>query len=283
MNERLPNAVDFKEFIRAVDSLTLSGRAEIYDDEKEASVLGELYVDPASRGEKIIERISKPQSSLLIGRKGAGKSTIFQKLRQDHLKSSSTACAYFDVRAIFTNAENILDPKTLEALADLKQNPDYAYRLVVARAFIGLTVDALITDLTSRRTSLFQRLKKTVFHDEQRALDKLKELLSVDRYLKGDDIAKIKEVLIKKLDEESADRVDASGILISVQERLAVSGVLGRVSEKGSTKINVEEAAAVFVNYFDYRLFVKDLKSALSAAGIKKLYIVVDDYSELNE
>jgi len=81
---------NFKDtFSELIESLKRSQRAELVDEENN-SVLEELYVDPFE-GNMVINNMMNDQTTLLIGRKGTGKSTIINKFQHEIRKSSNKA------------------------------------------------------------------------------------------------------------------------------------------------------------------------------------------------
>jgi hypothetical protein len=63
-----------QKFLDAVNTLKLYRRAELLDEEGQRLV-SELYVDPLP-DDHISRTVLRPNTTFLIGRKGAGKSTI---------------------------------------------------------------------------------------------------------------------------------------------------------------------------------------------------------------
>ena len=66
----------------AAQSLKLYRRAELEDASTSVSLIKDLYVDPLPE-EHIFRTVMKPNTTFLIGRKGTGKSTIFQRAQND--------------------------------------------------------------------------------------------------------------------------------------------------------------------------------------------------------
>ena len=99
---------EFKDtFSELIESLKRSQRAELVDEENN-SVLEELYVDPFE-GNMVINNMMNDQTTLLIGRKGTGKSTIINKFQHEIRKSSNKISLYIDVRTIYSKSENSND------------------------------------------------------------------------------------------------------------------------------------------------------------------------------
>src|SRR5262245_31813118 len=91
-------------FRRAVESLKLYHRKELIDEETQESLIERLYVDPTPNDE-ILRTLRAPNTALLIGRKGIGKSTIFQKLQHDLRTSKEAICVYLDIKTVYFDSD----------------------------------------------------------------------------------------------------------------------------------------------------------------------------------
>jgi hypothetical protein len=89
-----------RRFADAAQSLKLYRRAELRDDETQNSLIEELYVDPLP-GDGILTALVRPNTSFLIGRKGTGKSTVFQRAQHEIRKQKTSISAYLDIKTIF--------------------------------------------------------------------------------------------------------------------------------------------------------------------------------------
>jgi hypothetical protein len=90
----IPMSSPLEGFRKAVETLKLYRRAklELVGEQSEASLIEQLYVDPKPGGQ-VLTTLLQPNSTLVIGRKGIGKSTIFQRL-QHELRSSRDTTSY---------------------------------------------------------------------------------------------------------------------------------------------------------------------------------------------
>src|SRR5438067_12273412 len=96
-----------EEFRAAAQSLKLYRRAELEDELHNKSLIKDLYVDPLP-AEHVFRTILKPNTTFLIGRKGTGKSTIFQRLQYELRHLEGYASAYIDIKT--TYEESTTDP-----------------------------------------------------------------------------------------------------------------------------------------------------------------------------
>src|SRR5258708_18308245 len=86
-------------FRAASQSLKLYRRAEL-EDENQKSLIKDLYVDPLP-AEHVFNTVLRPNTTFLIGRKGTGKSTIFQRVQYELRHMHGYASAYVDIKTVF--------------------------------------------------------------------------------------------------------------------------------------------------------------------------------------
>jgi predicted AAA+ superfamily ATPase len=79
-------------FHNAAQSLKLYRRAELQNDANGMHLIEELYVDPLPNNH-ILETMMKANTTFLIGRKGTGKSTVFQRSQHELRKKSNYTSA----------------------------------------------------------------------------------------------------------------------------------------------------------------------------------------------
>jgi hypothetical protein len=87
---------DLEAFHTAVQSLKLYRRAELEDD-RGRSLIEELYVDPLPN-EHVYKTLTKPNTTFIIGRKGTGKSTVFQRAQHGLLNVKHVLSTYIDIK-----------------------------------------------------------------------------------------------------------------------------------------------------------------------------------------
>jgi len=93
-------------FLEAINTLKLYRRAELLDEEGER-LIKELYVDPLP-DEHVLNTILRPNTTFLIGRKGTGKSTIFQRAQEALNSDKNTTWAYIDIKALYESSTSEL-------------------------------------------------------------------------------------------------------------------------------------------------------------------------------
>lgn len=95
-----------KEFLEFATSLKLIRKAEIEKDGKD--IIDSVYTDLLPNN-GVLQMVNLPRTSILKGRKGTGKSTIFKKSQKDMLDNSEIVTIYVDVKTLYDNATPILN------------------------------------------------------------------------------------------------------------------------------------------------------------------------------
>src|SRR5450631_1563946 len=101
-------------FRKAVESLKLFRRADLTDPEHNSSLVDELYVDPLPE-DAVFQTALRPSTTFVIGRKGTGKSTVFQRLQSELRRTKHQTSAYIDIKTVYESSQ--VDPELLDRLA----------------------------------------------------------------------------------------------------------------------------------------------------------------------
>src|SRR5450759_2313125 len=94
------NENELSGFQEAAQSLRLYRRADLTDPEHGDSLIESLYVDPLP-ADQALKTMLRPNTTFVIGRKGTGKSTIFQRLQYELRKSKLHTSAYIDIKTLY--------------------------------------------------------------------------------------------------------------------------------------------------------------------------------------
>ncbi len=89
-------------FLKAINTLKLYRRAELVDMQGQ-NVISSLYVDPLPE-DHVLHTVLCPNSTFLIGRKGTGKSTIFQRAQYSLNSEKNSTWAYIDIKTLFESS-----------------------------------------------------------------------------------------------------------------------------------------------------------------------------------
>nr|AUN36161.1 hypothetical protein [uncultured bacterium] len=161
-NGMMPNSNDptLLGFQRAAESLKLARRADLTDPEQGTTLVDELYVDPLPE-DAILRTILRPSTTFLIGRKGTGKSTIFQRLQSELRKTKHQTSAYVDIKTVFESSQ--VDPVLLERISKRQDAlpPAELERLLLYKEFLREVVKQIKVELRKRvESSLWERVKE---------------------------------------------------------------------------------------------------------------------------
>lgn len=97
---------NINEFLEFATSLKLIRSAEIEKNGKD--IIDAVYTDLLPEN-GVLQMVNLPRTSILKGRKGTGKSTIFDKSQKDMLSNSEVITIYIDVKTLYDNATPILN------------------------------------------------------------------------------------------------------------------------------------------------------------------------------
>ena len=173
-----------EEFLEAINTLKLYRRAELVDAEGER-LIKELYVDPLP-GNHVLETILRPNTTFLIGRKGTGKSTIFQRAQESLNSNKHVTWAYIDIKTLFESSTSELlgitplDPEVALSLEAIQ-------KLNIFKKFIIELVQEIRKQIQERVTSSVWSAFRSIFRGSTSELfEKLDEFiqeLEQDQYL----------------------------------------------------------------------------------------------------
>lgn len=90
---------DSDRFLELTDSLSKYRRATL-ESSTGKNIVENLYVDPLEN-DLILKSMLKSNTTLLIGRKGTGKSTIINRFQHEIRKSDDKISLYVDVKSLF--------------------------------------------------------------------------------------------------------------------------------------------------------------------------------------
>jgi Cdc6-like AAA superfamily ATPase len=272
-----------KGFQAAAQSLKLYRRAELPGSEADAALIDELYVDPLPQ-EHVLQTVVKPNTTFLIGRKGTGKSTVFQRLQREIISIKSATSAYIDVKTLYESSQ--VDQALVDRLAQEHRglSPDDLQRLLLYKSFLKMVIDEIKTELKKRAESTFwERVKATFSGGLDELFGDLDELMrSVDEERFTSVLsARIVKVEQKRGTREEEKRSDEAGLTISKDPSVTLRA--GDSYSDETTQSREAEFADILMRVFSIKEFLSELKSLLNKLSIRHLYVLVDDFSELPE
>jgi len=270
-----------KGFNEATQSLRLYRRAELHDQEMGDPLIEALYVDPLPE-EGVLGKILAPNTTFLIGRKGTGKSTVFQRLQYELRKMPTNTSAYIDIKTLYEQSQP--DQALMERIhkLDTAMSPSAIERLVLYRAFLRTVIGEIKSELMKRvNSSIFQQIREKLtgsISELFEGLDALIEEADSDKFVSvlGIKLASTTQTVSSSNATKTEDRLTAA-----VSNKPEIGATLSESVLNSSREGNQEIYADVLMRVFRVTDLITQLRSLLGQIGVKRLYILIDDFSEL--
>ena len=264
-------------FLKMTESLSRYRRAELKDETTSENLIEELYVDPLEN-DLILKTMLKNNTTLLIGRKGTGKSTIINRFQHEIRKKDNKLSLYIDVKALFEQSKkssfSTNDSESALCHEDIE-------RLNLYRDFIKKVIDEVKKEIkknlfTNHLLILLGKkgLSKQTFENK---IDELFEKIQLANFI---DITATKtSSQTNSLKDESIKKGSASAEL-----SLTKQGVTSSLNEEiHNENKSVEEFIQILGRYFNIIDFMNQLKELLSLVSIDNVFICLDDMSEIDK
>lgn len=265
-----------ENFRAAVQTMKLYRRADL-EDSKGESLIEQLYVDPLPH-DHILKTMLRPSTTFLVGRKGTGKSTVFQRVQHELGQDKRVATAYVDIKTVYEST-NVSDQSVdrVQVEADSLQ-VERIQQLLLMQNFVKAVVQGIRESLGKQSISWFQRLKDSLTGSTAELfaeLDLYINQLGQARFVDITGATKLKSSL-----EDSRKNLNSgkAGATIG-KDGLGASVEVNQTSH--ATTSTKSEYSAVLLREFDIKSLINELRVILSAADIRHLYVFVDDFSEL--
>lgn len=275
------------KFGEAAQSLRLYRRAELFKQGTNQSLIDKLYVDPLPN-DATLQKMLLPNTTFLIGRKGTGKSTVFQRSQHAIRGHRDSLSAYIDIKTVFESAEvDVALLQRLEAQASAL-TVEQSKRLLLYRAFIRAVFKDVQVELRRQlESSISAKLWDGFTGKRQEVIDSIGEILEAAFEADYLDVTGIRAEDIK----ENARSKDGANAKSSFGAKLNLDGkgppslaISGTEEENWATETesgNEHAFAKVLLRAFDISGVMSALASKLGEIGVRKLFIFIDDFSEL--
>jgi len=276
-----------KGFADAAQSLKLYRRAELLD-QLDRPLVSQLYVDPLPN-DAVLSAMLRPNTTFLIGRKGTGKSTVFQRAQHEIRQQRRAVSAYVDIKTVFESAA--VDPALLARASDDENAlpEEQVGRILLYSAFIRTVLSEVRSELKKQVHATFLgKIRAKLGRGRSHVFEALDEL--IDNAGKAD-FADITGV-------EGSDRKDKRGLKTSDSSitKASASGSLGAQGLSADVKAeNVAEQSRVnnqeyessysrvLIRTLNITGIIEELQSLLKTIEVTNLFIFIDDFSELPE
>ncbi|MBQ0944319.1 hypothetical protein KAK07_13330 [Ideonella sp. 4Y16] len=270
-----------KGFNDAAQSLRLYRRADLTDPDKGNSLIEALYVDPLPE-QQIFVTMLRPNTTFLIGRKGTGKSTIFQRLQYELRKVKHQTSAYIDIKTLYESSQ-VDAALTERAQAAVGAMPrEYIHRVLLHREFLRQFVLAIKDELSKRvKSTMWSRVREKVTRSHSELFEALDELLddaSEGRFISVLGIKNLKQKT-SSTSAQKKEMIDGLDVAASASPELRAKATNNQSQSTNIT--NETEFGDVLMHSLDVNELISRLKSLLERLGIRNLYLLIDDFSEL--
>jgi DNA-binding MarR family transcriptional regulator len=270
-----------KCFQDAAQSMKLYRRAELIDEEHDSPLIEQLYVDPQPN-DNVLRTVLRPNTTFIIGRKGTGKSTVFQRAQYDLRTSKNTTSAYVDIKTVYEGAN--IDPSLLQRIEQQKTGlPSGALeQLLLHHAFLSQLMHELRTQLENRlRASWLRRVTNVITGRYDELFEDLDELLEQAQDPSFFDVAGLREVAKKSSFKDAREKHSKASLRADIGDGASIKGEVGSEGSEKQTLGQIDEYSSLLMRVFDIKKFIADVKGILARVGVRHLYIFVDDFSEL--
>ena len=272
---------DLQGFADAAHSLKLYRRADLRDDVTDKSLIGKLYVDPL-QSDAVLETMLRDSTTFLIGRKGTGKSTVFQRAQHELRAKPKSASAYVDIKTVYEAAD--VDPTIPAQLAQagLSLSDADLKKVLLYRGFIR----AILTDVTGElkkaiNTSIFDKIIDRSGLKRSDISAAIQDLLDGSFEAQLTDVTAIRAAASKFGRESISDRKTKTDLGLGIKASAAnvsSEGNLKRTHENNSSTKDAasEEYSELVLSTFNVVGVIEELKKLLESIGVKRLYIFME-------
>lgn len=268
-------------FQLAAESLKLARRADLTDPEQGTPLVDNLYVDPLPE-DAILRTVLRPSTTFVIGRKGTGKSTIFQRLQSELRKTKHQTSAYVDIKTVYESSQ--VDPVLLDRIAKRQDAlpPAELERLLLYKEFLRAVVKEIKLELRKRvESSLWERVKEGLTGSVTELFEGLDSVLEDADEEKFISAIGLRTGTVQKKESLSNETVVEASAAASLAKNPALSvkgGYSDRTHQSGGEQHDFGE---VLLRSLDVKGLIERLKMLLETLGIRNLYVLIDDFSEL--
>ena len=260
------------KFLEFAESLKLVRNANVEVNNK--IIIDDIYTDLLPNN-GILSKINLPNTTILIGRKGTGKSTIFQKSQREIDKNKKYLSIYIDVKTLYDNSTPTLPPD-IEGLPESKELIKYLIYSNFVKEIILKTRCKLKKRVEKNYIVNVLNLSEVLLEDVDRELDNIeKEIDAVFKQLNTTLITSFKNSISSKV--ENSDNAN-----LAASTTKGIGGSIG-CSETIEKSIKTEFNNSL-TTYLDIKKsFIDNIIKIRDILKIKNLFIYLDDFSEIDK
>lgn len=284
--------VQMDGFFEAVESLKKYRRADLIDV-KGRDLLKVLYTDLLPN-DYILKKSLKENTTFLIGRKGTGKSTIFLRLEQELREKKGYLPCYLDVKTIYESSQ-----AKLSGVSELDNilSPELIEKYLIERAFIQTVLSTIVDEVTKKFDSNIDKILELVgvtkIESVKEKLSEIKHNIEDNQYLQSIEIPILQTITTsKKTHKEESKEKNTAIKGFDLSAGVTTTGFNGGIKSdsgienKNNSKSIIEDEddfSSVFLKVFQIKEIIIGIKETLSILKIRHLYILLDDFSEIDD
>ena len=262
---------DINTFLEFAESLKLVRRANLEKEGK--TIIEKIYTDLLPNN-GVINKVNLPRTTIVVGRKGTGKSTIFYKSQMDLDKNGENITVYIDTKSQYDNSTPSL-PKELEKSEQSRELIKYLIYSNLLKEIIVRTKEKIKRRLNENKIISFFGINEEKIDYINHELENIQD--SIDKVFKTLDVSLT--TIYKNSSEKSTENKIAASASVNIEN---VGG-----SIEGSTKQNSvlkREFENTLITYLDIKkCFIDNLIRIRNIIDVKNVFIYLDDFSEIDK
>jgi hypothetical protein len=265
-NNNIDKFLDFAESLKLVRNAQLEVNGSVAIDD--------IYTDLLPNN-GILNKVNLPRTTILVGRKGTGKSTIFQKSQKEIDKNKKYLSIYIDVKTLYDNSTPTL-PKEIDGLPESKELTKYLIYSNFVKEIILKTKNKLTKRIEKKYIVNVLGLSEILLSDISIELDKIEEeISSVFKKLDSILITSFRNSISSKIENK-----DTIGVGISTEK-----GISGGINNAESVEKTIKkEFDNTLITYLDLKkCFIDNIIRIRDILNVKTLFIYLDDFSEIDK
>ncbi|OMF73953.1 hypothetical protein BK143_08810 [Paenibacillus peoriae] len=276
--------VEKEGFIKVFETLRLykritSNKLALDEQQEGQDIVKELYVDLLPNN-GILRKLLSNNTFILLGRKGTGKSTLFARAQYDISIKKQNLSAYINAKSIVDDMKSKNSTIKLPQLQEVFDS-DQLERLFLIRQFINELFKSIVEDLKKEDQGFFERMQQK-FRDNkiEQLISSIKEKIDNPTLFKINSVSIQKSKIIESKKDSTSSEVKSEASFGIKEIMMKLYSKLTTTKEK--SKGEESETVNVFARLFDVAEIINDIKELLKVTGRSRLFIFIDDFSELS-
>ncbi|OAD92111.1 hypothetical protein A7A78_09290 [Aequorivita soesokkakensis] len=268
-----------EKFLEAVNSLKLYRRAELMD-QKGRKLIKELYADPLPN-DHVLKTLLNDNTTFLIGRKGTGKSTIFQRAQYELDQKKNITWAYIDIKSLYeSSTSEVIGISHTDVTGTL--NSHTIQKLHVFRAFMAELVKEIKKQIEKRiESNIWATMKDRFTGSSSELFEKLDQFIAE---INSEQYINVTGGFVKNASMEQTDgkiSKEELKVTATASKTPSFTGSYFISELKNQESKHNENFSKIFIRLFKIRELIQQLKEILATLNLDRIHIFIDDFSEL--